>query len=440
MTMTDFFKDFCTSMAVNPEELSSWQNRIKHIAKRLNNKYYGICSEEDNLLIVGSSGRGTAIHHVSDFDCVFELPADKFKQYDEYTGNGQSALLQEVKSEILERYPTTDIKGDGQVVVISFADGNIELVPAFRQSNDTFKYPDSHNNGSWKITNPIPEICAANKMDDLTNHHYVNFCGLARKWKNNTGFRFKGLLIDTMTKKFFDSSVDRYRMDYNDYFQQLMNYFKFLSEQDSKCAYWHAMGSNQQIYNNDDGKFVRQAGKAFNQLKDIDSDSDESISVFKKLFGRDFAKNIDSRLVSSELRFAPDEEFIRDKFVVDVRYNLEIDCDIEQNGFRVQRLSNFLRHNLKLRAKKNLIFYVVNTDIPKSLDVKWYWKVRNTGQEAIDRRCERGQIVEGNKKHNEPTCFSGNHYVECYAVFEQCVIARAHIDVPIDTIKGKDSV
>jgi len=43
--------------------------------------------------------------------------------HDAYQTNGQSALLQSVKTSIRNTYKTSDSFGDGQVVVISFTDG-----------------------------------------------------------------------------------------------------------------------------------------------------------------------------------------------------------------------------------------------------------------------------------------------------------------------------
>lgn len=147
MSLSKQFDDFCNDLIVTEEELVKWENRIKEITKKLNKKYYDNSSDTDNLIIVGSVGRGTANHNVSDYDCIYELPSEKYKQYDDYSGNGQSALLQEVKREIQAHYSKTDVKGDGQVVVVSFTDGDIELVPAFRNSEDNFKHPNSNKGG-----------------------------------------------------------------------------------------------------------------------------------------------------------------------------------------------------------------------------------------------------------------------------------------------------
>ena len=68
--------------------------------------------------------------------------------------------------------------------------------------------------------------------------------------------------------------------------------------------------------------------------------------------------------------------------------------------------------------------------------IVWYWKVRNVGHEAKRRNMERGGIRKGGQIWEESTTFSGEHYVECYAVYEDVVVARDRIAVPIDTIKG----
>ncbi len=56
---------------------------------------------------------------------IFELPATMKSRYDNYVGNGQSALLQDVKNKIQNTYWNTDIGGDGQVAAVNFSDGMV---------------------------------------------------------------------------------------------------------------------------------------------------------------------------------------------------------------------------------------------------------------------------------------------------------------------------
>lgn len=437
------FEDFCSDLFMDDEETEEWNNRIKKITKRLNIKYYeNNDSDCEHMLIVGSVGRETALHKVSDYDCIFELPSSKYKQFNEHSGNGQSALLQEVKNEIKLLYPSTKVKGDGQVVVISFNFGDIEFVPAFKQNDDSFKYPDSNNGGTWKITKPIPEIDESIKMNVDSNGTFVDFSHLMRRWKNQVGFKFKGLLIDTFVKKFIDKQENRLSLSFSDYYSELIELMKYLSEQDEEASYWYALGSNQQIYNDDSGKFIKKAKKAYNKIKDINEDSDEAIVELRKLLGKDFAKGVETVAKSSYyVAKAENEEFIEEKFSsVNIMYNLKVDYTVTQNGFRPKRMRYFIQNRLKLKANKKLDFVIEETDIPDYMEkeVSWYWKVRNVGSEAVKRGQERGEIIQGGKTISESTSFSGDHFVECFAVYNNIVIAKGRVKVPIDTYFGKD--
>ena len=150
------FKTFCAAILL--DNRNDMQKTAGEIAKKLNKHYYNLDGETtDHLYIVGSVGRNTAIKGSSDLDILFELPQETYQKFNAYTSNGQSALLQEVKTVLQCRYPKTDISGDGQVVVIDFDKYTVELVPAFINNDGSFKYPDTHNGGSWKTTDPVPE-------------------------------------------------------------------------------------------------------------------------------------------------------------------------------------------------------------------------------------------------------------------------------------------
>lgn len=144
------FENFFDSISL--DSLSEYQSSIESLTKLLNKKYYDSDSVDDHCLVVGSVGRQTAVSETSDLDLLFVLPQEVYTRFNAYDSNGQSALLQEVKKTIKSRYPKTDIKGDGQAVVINFTDRfySIDLVPAFEQDDGSFKYPDSNDGGFGK--------------------------------------------------------------------------------------------------------------------------------------------------------------------------------------------------------------------------------------------------------------------------------------------------
>ncbi len=126
------------------------------------------------------------------------------------------------------------------------------------------------------------------------------------------------------------------------------------------------------------------------------------------------------------------EEFIEDKFGVDIIYDLVTDCEVKQDGWRPNLLSKILKMEGFLKIDKSLEFMIISTNCPQPYDI--YWKVRNVEPEAERRNDIRGQIVKGNSTHKEYSRFRGPHYTECYLVRCNVCVARAKIDVPIKSL------
>lgn len=268
MSISDKFSAFCSNLRMSYDTVSAVRSRYHSITKRLNKDFRDTDSEVLNSLYVGSYGRGTAIH-VSDIDMLYVLPWNYYSKYDSYIGNGQSALLQAVKDSIKQTYPVTYISGDGQVVKVWFSDGvEFEVVPCFEYSDGSFCYPDTHNGGSWKTTNPRPEINAINTFNNATNKNIKRLCRMIRAWKDNCNVPMGGLLIDTFAYRFLKD------WEYNDksfiyYDWMTRDFFKYLSEQDDTQSYWIAVGSGQYIYPK--GRFSAKAKTAYdNALKAIE--------------------------------------------------------------------------------------------------------------------------------------------------------------------------
>lgn len=126
MSLKDDFETFIDKL--KPDNISNMETTAGEIAKKLNKNYYNLDSDSDtHMYIVGSVGRKIHIKGVSDLDLLFDLPSEKYTQFDNYSRYGESALLQEVKNVLKEKYHKTDISGDEQVVVINFTKYTVEF-------------------------------------------------------------------------------------------------------------------------------------------------------------------------------------------------------------------------------------------------------------------------------------------------------------------------
>ena len=438
MSLSKDFENFCK--AIRLDNLSDMESTAGDIAKKLNNYYYELDGDsESHMYIVGSIGRKTAIAGSSDLDILFNLPNSVYKKYDNYKSNGQSALIQDVKKAVQERYPNSDISGDGQVVVIAFNKYTVELVPGFKQSDDRFKYPDTHDGGSWKYTDPLSEQDECENCNSDSNGTYYDFCHILRSWKNTIGFEMGGLLIDTLIYNFFQENEDFKDSSTDDYLKILTDLYKYLENQNPDQSYWLAVGSNQQVSNTDNGAFVSKAEKAYDKLEGTTNATPEINDTLRELLGSDFPKaeeqtnrsaGYSQRILKTFDRGAPSEKFKEELVPVDIRYSLRIDCKVTQDGWRPFLLRT---HKGLLRHNKKLDFYISSTNCPRPYDI--WWKVRNVGSEAERKNMIRGSIDKTNDSHHkEHTDFAGPHYVECFLVKNGVCVARDRIEVPIGSV------
>ena len=260
MGLADWFSTFCANIQV--QDGGTISSRYKAITQRLNTDFWTTSSETAHSLYVGSYGRNTAIQGFSDLDMLFQLPYSVYQQYNSHSGNGQSALLQAVKTSIEKTYSKTSIRADGQVILVPFSDGiTFEVVPAFTNTDDSYTYPDANDGGRWRTTNPKPEIEAIRARNTNCNGNLVPLCRMMRSWKAKWEVPIGGLLVDTLAFQFIEKYEYRDK-PYIYYDFICRDFFKWMSEQDEKQDFWKAPGSGQYVFGK--GMFQFKAKRCYN--------------------------------------------------------------------------------------------------------------------------------------------------------------------------------
>lgn len=429
ISISDTFKAFLTNIAVDNGDTIAL--RYAEITCALNSRFRSTESETANSLQVGSYGRWTAIKGISDLDMLYIMPASKWNTYKD---GGQYELLRAAADAIGARYSRTEIRVDRLVVQVRYQDFHVEVQPVFEEDDGSFKYPDTYASGSWKITRPREELEAMTQTNAAKNRNLRRLCKMTRAWKNKHGVVMGGLLIDSLAHRFLIGTTEYDEKSYLHYGSMVRDFFKFLSEL-SKQEYFAALGSGQRVRVKKN--FQKKAVKAYElcQKAIAASGTDTQNEKWRRIFGRGFPPAPDrvekAHIVEGGLQARDTEEFIEDRFPVDIRYLIKLDCEVNQKGFRMLLLRTMLKSRFPLLPHKTLRFYVVDHSIPR--DFTLYWKVLNRGPVAVRRDCVRGQIVQdiGDMAKTETTNFRGDHVVECYAVMDGVVVATDRIHVPI---------
>ncbi|NKE10670.1 MULTISPECIES: nucleotide-binding domain-containing protein [Kocuria] len=403
-------------------------SRRDEIAKALNKDFREKDGCSDYKLMVGSFGRHTAIKGVSDLDMIYILPPGIREAY--AGDSGPRRMLERVRDDLKARYPSTDIRVDQCVVRVQFAANafKFDVQPAFDNADGSFSYPDTKSE-SWKTTKPRDEIQATRECNLRTSTNMRHLARMARAWKNANGVVMGGLLIDTLVYRFFEQTLEFDAVGTGSFDRMARDFFEFLKNEPEK-GYYLALGSHQRV--DVKAKFQPKAKKAYNRC--VEAMEAEGTSSANATWREVFGASVPLTKSASDARsFKNTEEFIEDRYPVDISDTVSIDCDVTQDGWRPMKLREMLCTGTLLKADKRLCFTVVACSVPQPYTVKW--KVLSRGSEAERRNNIRGQIVDSTASgvRTERSDFRGEHIVECYIVKGGIVVARDRIDVPIST-------
>lgn len=321
------------------------------------------------------------------------------------------------------------------MVVVDFVKYRVEVLPAFRLADGRFRYGDTHNDGSWdNYCNPRAEIDAVNTQNKTSNRNLKHVCKMLRAWKNHNGAPMSGMLIDTLAYNFFKGNSTYNDKSYAAYPELMRDIFTYLANLPEQ-AYWKAPGSLSHVKTK--GKFQRKAKKASIKCQDaIDKEKEtQKVTLWKEVFGRRFpaaSEQTAAKAFTETAQRVSTEQFIEDKYPVDIQYDLDTECVVAYAG-NEERRYRFMEGVFPwLKLGRSLTFRVVSCNAPPPNEI--YWKVRNEGALAEKRNMIRGQILAdaGLQKKIETANFGGAHYVDCFVVKDGICVARNRIDVPIE--------
>jgi hypothetical protein len=205
------FEQFQRELALTSPQVDDGTTKRAGVVNCLNHHYHSVNSETDNSFFIGSWGKQTAIRPPRDVDIYFLLPPAVYHRFQNYVGNRQSALLQEVKNVISKTYPNTDMSGDGQIVLVGFGSYAVEVVPAFHLTNGNYWICDTNNGGSYKETNPPAEAAYIEQVDAANNRNLRPLIRMLKAWQSCCSVPLKSFQLELVAAAFIQQSPWRDR-------------------------------------------------------------------------------------------------------------------------------------------------------------------------------------------------------------------------------------
>lgn len=223
------FRTFLSNLELTDGQRNDGETKFKGVVKTLNQAYWNSNSETDHAFYIGSWAKLTRIRPPRDVDLYFLLPVEVYKRFEQYNGNKQSALLQEVKGKLLATNPTSAIKGDGPVVLAAFTSFSVEIVPAFLYDDAERSYYicDTKNGGSYKKTMPLHEVDTITAADARNSNNVRRLIRMLKAWQACCSVPIKSFYLELLAIEFLDQ-CDWRNSDYFYYDWIGRDFFKWM--------------------------------------------------------------------------------------------------------------------------------------------------------------------------------------------------------------------
>nr|WP_095972616.1 nucleotidyltransferase [Rhodococcus erythropolis] len=256
MSTSSRFEKFVSNISLTQIERDEATARSNAVAKKLHDHYYPTRAYTgDTKLLIGSHGKRTRVRPVRDVDMIFRIPPATFTRFNDYASNGQSALLQEIRSVLRTRFPSTNVKGDGPIVLVDFANGHtVEVLPAWHYTNaaeeiDRYWIPHTRDGGSWKLSSYAAEFRNVDDSDRASAGQTRRLIKMMKVWQQYCNVPVKSLCLELRAVRFLATWSNRGKSsnwdDYmiRDFFEELIdraNYYCEIPGITEKCYYGDA--------------------------------------------------------------------------------------------------------------------------------------------------------------------------------------------------------
>jgi hypothetical protein len=204
MTVGSRFNQFLATLVLTDDQRSDGSTKHSGVRGCLDEHYYG-SYYAGNGFLVGSWGKSTEIRPPRDIDIMFALPKNVYDRFDGRPGNKQSQLLQEVKAVLQRTYQSTEMRGDGQVVVVPFSSYAVEVAPAFLLQSGQYYICDTNGGGRYKTTDPNAEIQKVKTSNDATNGNSRDLIRMMKRWQEYCNVDLRSFLIELLAIEFLVS-------------------------------------------------------------------------------------------------------------------------------------------------------------------------------------------------------------------------------------------
>lgn len=317
-------------------------------------------------------------------------------------------------------------------VYIDYADPfHVDVVPYVEARKDI----TNNKTDDWEHTDPEGFTSWLEGKTRITGGRLPTILRILKYLRDSmTTFSVKSVLLTILVGE----RVESWRTDsdpsyYADIPTALVNIIEdlddYLQTNHSMPAIWDPAGTGQDFSQRWDqegyANFRRQVNYYAAKIRAAydEPDKTKSITAWQEIFGAGFqaptaVESLEVKLARADAR----EEFIdtTKHFPVRLTHSVRLVGRVRRAG--VLKAYDLPRRGDRVGKNRMIDFFLADCSVAEPFQA--YWKVKNTGREARAKGQLRGQILSGDRTHEEHTSYVGSHYVEVYIVKDGACVAR----------------
>jgi predicted nucleotidyltransferase len=181
MSISQSFSKLIDRIQPTTAEVNSAKQHLSVIKTRLETVF-----DMSSCRVTGSFSRDTSIHSFSDIDLFAAFRKGQFTRGGSIISSTQ--ILDNIRRELLTRYPSTPLGKDGMAITIKFSDGQIvDVVPAlfdsmFKEKWPVYLIPDGA--GGWMHSSPSLYNAYIKQADEQSGGKLKYIAQLMKFWRD----------------------------------------------------------------------------------------------------------------------------------------------------------------------------------------------------------------------------------------------------------------
>lgn len=429
MSLNDDFRTFLSDIEPSHstvEEISRAQNTLRDYLMS-HPTYSSHCQDS---YLSGSYAKHTAIRPVKDEDNR-DVDIDVETDFD--LNDNPLDVLHQLSDTLDESEKYSPVKMQSHSVGISLSRLDIDVVPLASDGNAL--YIGNSETGQWTETDPKGHKVWSSDFNKSHGMKYKPLVKAIKWWRREhcpAESRWpKGITLEKIIADSFPEENGPYAEMFTSVFHSIHDaYHDMVVSQVMPCIQDPAVPANDLAagYTLEDfAGFLEEINKNLDLLENQGSNN----ATWRSILGNRFPSgDQENQGMLSESIYLPIYKALsvswrsKTKWKIAARgYAIQVYATVETNGGDTFTIGN----NDRLIPKDSSITYHALRS-PRLGKCHIKWQIVNTGREAQEAECLRGEFQDANSvlgSRREETAYAGKHYVQCFAIRNGVCVARS---------------